>query len=119
VTFGDSIRWTVATPEDATRVAPQIVEAFERIGLPYLMKYAEPSTVIEKLLSDDDEWRRLTLDATGRWRTALALAFVLGQHGRIEPIIARAEADRAKDPNLQFFRPLAARIREKLAVAGG
>jgi hypothetical protein len=58
-------------------------------------------------------------DGAGRWRTALALAFVLGQRELIEPIIARAEAALAKDPNLCFFRPLAERIREKLTAAGG
>lgn len=116
--MGRMIRWTVATSEDATQVAPQIVEAFERIGLPYLMKYAEPSAVLEKLLSDDDDVWLLEPSGVGRWRAALALAFVLGQRDRIEPIIARAEADRAKDPNLRFFRPLAERIRGRIAAAG-
>lgn len=116
---GGLIRWTVASAEDVPRVVPQIVEAFERIGLPYLMKYAEPSVVLDKLLSDDEDRWLLVPDRAGRWRTALALAFVLGQRKQIEPIIARAEAALAKDPNLRFFRPLAERIRVKLAAAEG
>jgi hypothetical protein len=110
-------RWTVATSDDARIVAPQIVEVFDRIGLPYLVRYAEPSAVLEKLLGDDSDAWLLVSSEEWRWRTALALAYVLGRHDLIETIIARAEEALARNPERRFFPPFAERIREKVAAA--
>ena len=110
---GGVIDWTVASAADVPRVAKEVVGAFDRIGQPYLLKYAEPAAVLEKLLGTDPDAWHLWPDAIGMRCRALALAYVLEKHELIEPIIARAEAERAKDPNLPRFRALAERIRAK------
>lgn len=110
------MRWTVADANDVQSAAIGVVDAFDRVGLPYLLKYADPEAVMRKLMSNDaDAWTLVPTIAHQRMK-ALALAHVLGKSNLVESIITKAEVDSAGDPDMDQFRVLADRIRRKRAA---
>jgi hypothetical protein len=79
-------RWTVASPADVESVSRSIMDAFARIGVPYLEKYSNMETALDALSGDDQAaWLHSPLHDARAVR-AIGLAFLLGDRERFAQI---------------------------------
>ncbi|MCP4303729.1 MAG: hypothetical protein GY788_02385 [bacterium] len=79
LSIGSPLRWGVAKMEDVPRVADEIVEAYVRIGEPYIVKYSDLKVAYE-LMSRDDQVAWIQCPFHGeRAKRAVAAAHILGE----------------------------------------
>lgn len=93
------MRWRVATVGDLDSAATGIVEAFEKIGVPYLQSASTMQSAYELLSSPGKAWLHNPLPLT-RAKRVVALAKLLGKDEdvplRIAENMALLESDRTK-----------------------
>lgn len=78
LSIGEQRRWTVCSQEEVPSVAESILEAFEKFGDPYLMKYSAMDSAYELLSSDEVyAWKHCPFHAT-RAKKAIIIAKLLG-----------------------------------------
>lgn len=83
------IRWTIASEADIPTVCASVLEAFEKIGMPYLERFASLEETLAALSRDDKEaWLFHPFDDV-RAKKAIAAAFVSGKHELFEELVER------------------------------
>ena len=88
ISEGRQKRWTVASLDDIKPAAKSIMDAFVAIGVPYLEKYSDVESVLETLSGDDRAaWLHAPIH-DDRAKSAIALAFLLGDRERFSQLAA-------------------------------
>jgi len=102
------LRWTVALLDDVPLVAERIVEAFEKIGLPYLSSHSDVESAYRLLASAAPEDRVHSPILGARCMRAIAAAHVLGRGSDLSQLARRCEAQLATEEDLYLsdFRAL-------------
>lgn len=78
LSIGEQKRWSVSYLENIPSVADSIMEAFDKFGNPYLMKYSAMEFAYELLSSDEKHvWKHCPFHTT-RAKKAVAIAKLLG-----------------------------------------
>lgn len=104
LSIGEQKRWSVPSQEKIPSVADSILEAFDKFGNPYLMKYSAMDSAYELLSSDEKHvWKHCPFHAT-RAKKAVAIAKLLG-HSDIQDQIStrRKFLEERKDFGLSDF----------------
>lgn len=106
------LRWTVAELDDAVAVADQIVDAFEKIGLPYLSSHSDIESAYRVLASTAPEDRVHSPILGARCMRAIAAAYALGRDSDLGQLIRRCEAQLTAEDDLYLpdFRALSERL---------
>jgi hypothetical protein len=102
------LRWTVAEFDDVPAVVHQIVEAFERIGLPYLSAYSDVEAAYRLLASTAPEDLVHAPILGARFLRVIAAAYILGRNGELLQLVQQYEAQLTaeEDPYLSDFNAL-------------
>jgi hypothetical protein len=85
-------RWTIASDADIREAAASIYAAFESIGVPFIEQYSDLPTLLAVLSRNDKLAWLLSPSHSGRYKTVLAVAYLLGKYDEIESLIAQSEA---------------------------
>lgn len=109
--------WTVRSEADLTSVCEGVLDAFEKIGGPYLERFSSLEEVLTVLSGDDkDSWIHCPFNDV-RAKKAIAAAFLLGRRETFEKLVESKTLyfkDR-KDPSLPAFIPPFTAFAEYLA----
>jgi hypothetical protein len=105
---GQPVRWTVADRGDIPDVCDKVVEAFERIGLPFLHTYSDLASVYHALLSSEPKNMHLAPILGPRYMRVVIAANVLGHIDEVKTLSAKYEAELSatEDLYLEDFRCL-------------
>lgn len=104
LSIGEQKRWSVSSEEKLPLVADSILEAFDKFGNPYLLKYSSMDSAYELLSSDEKHvWKHCPFHAT-RAKKAVLIAKLLG-HSDIQDQIStrRKFLEEMKDFGLSDF----------------
>ena len=115
---GKQRRWTVAGLADVEPVSRSIMDAFSKIGIPYLEKYSNVETALEALSGDDRAaWLHAPIHGE-RAKCAISLAFLLGDRERFYELAAAKTAFliSRNDFGLQSFLQLRDALERRLAL---
>ncbi len=118
ISEGRQKRWTVADSADIEAVSRSIIDAFSRIGMPYLEKYSDSNTALDALSSDDRAaWLHAPIH-DNRAKSALGFAFLLGDRERFHQVAAAKTTflTSRNDFGLQSFLQLRDALERRLAV---
>lgn len=113
LSVGRQRRWTVATEADLARVATEIVAALKETGFAFFARFSTLQHVYDVLVKNDIESSLYSPFRDVRWRSVLALAWLLGRTEELPHLIAEGEAFlRSKnDPSIRRFTDFASKIR--------
>ena len=102
-------RWTVSSVEDIPAVCDRVIEAFQRIGLPFLQKHSDAAAAHRVLVSSRQADLLLAPALGPRYMRALASAYVTGNTNEVDVLSRRYEAElsETEDLYLKDFRSLA------------
>jgi hypothetical protein len=102
-------RWTVSSVEDIPAVCDGVIEAFQRIGLPFLQKHSDAAAAHRVLVSSRQADLLLAPVLGPRYMRALASAYVTGNTNEVDVLSRRYEAElsESEDLYLKDFRSLA------------
>jgi len=108
ISVGRPLRWTLPDLGDALKICDQMLDAFEKIGLPFLRAYSDVAAVHQVLTSSSPRATLLAPVSGSRYMRAVASAHVLGATSDTGRLINRFEAEllEEKDPYLDDFRAL-------------
>jgi hypothetical protein len=112
-------RWTVAGVADVETASRSIMDAFSKIGIPYLEKHSNAETAL-KALSGDDRAAWLHAPIHGeRAKGAIGLAFLLGDREKFFQIATAKTAflTSRNDFDLQSFLKVKEALEHRLAFA--
>lgn len=113
LSIGRQRRWTVASEADIVGVAPEIVEAFKVTGFDFLSRFQTLHQVYSVLVKNDWDAGLYSPLRDARWRSVIALAWLLGRSEELSRLIAEGEAFlRSKgDPSVSRFTDFASKLR--------
>jgi hypothetical protein len=102
-------RWTVSSVEDIPAVCDGVIEAFHRIGLPFLQKHSDAAAAHRVLVSSRQADLLLAPVLGPRYMRAVASAYVTGNINEVDALSRRYEAElsETEDLYLEDFRSLA------------
>ncbi|HWN11609.1 MAG TPA: hypothetical protein VNO50_20445 [Pyrinomonadaceae bacterium] len=114
-------RYTVTTSADITPVTHAVISDLTLFGFPYLAKYSTLESVLEDIVADDESWTAFLLMPFHdvRAKSAIGIAYLLGQQERFKEIAVSKEAYlismKAPEFQLESFR----KFRDELEVLFG
>jgi hypothetical protein len=106
-------RWTVSSVADIPAVCDGVIEAFQRIGLPFLQKHSDAAAAHHVLVSSRQADLLLAPVLGPRYMRAVASAYVMGNITEVDALSRRYEAElsETEDLYLEDFRSLAHGLR--------
>jgi hypothetical protein len=109
ISEGAPRRWTVSSVEDIPAVCDGVIEALQRIGLPFLKDHSDAAAAHRVLVSSKQPDLLLAPVLGPRYMRAIASAYVTGNIGEVDDLSRRYEAElsETEDLYLQDFRSLA------------
>lgn len=99
-------RWTVTSLADVPSVADELVDAFRKIGLPYIEKAMTVDAAFQMLKSPGPEaWLHSPIHAS-RLKRVIGLAMILGKNDEIPELVRQClrTLEELKDPGLMSFK---------------
>ena len=102
-------RWTLSSAEDIPAVCDGVIEAFQRIGLPFLQKHSDTAAAYRVLVSSRQADLLLAPVLGPRYMRAVASAYILGNTKEVDALSRRcgAELSETEDLYLEDFQSLA------------
>ena len=115
----ERIRWTISGRGDVEPAASSIVEAFERVGLPYLDRYSDVNKMLNAVIPNDrSAWLHVPFHDL-RCKRILGLAVLAGRSKEFELLRGDCQRflEKRNDAGLRSFEAFAARAQPGPASA--
>ncbi|WP_263408414.1 hypothetical protein [Terriglobus tenax] len=102
-------RWTISNVEDIPAACDGVIEAFRRVGLPFLQKHSDAAAAHRVLVSSEQADLLLAPVLGPRCMRAMASAYVTGNISEMDALLRRYEIElsETEDLYLEDFRSLA------------
>jgi hypothetical protein len=113
LSIGRQRRWKVASETDLAGVVSEVVEAFKVTGFHFLARFPTLRHTYSILAKNDFEAILYSPLDDVRWRSVIALAWLLGRREEVDRLIAEGEAFlRGNDhPSVSRFTDFASKLR--------